>query len=983
MIEFQTLGSVELRGPTGDPLHSIAAQPKRLALLAYLCLAAPRGFHRRDTLLALFWPESDQGHARTSLRNAIHVLRGALGADAVISRGDEQVSINFQRIRCDAVAFDEAVTEGREQDAVSVYRGDFLPGFFIRDVPDWERWLEGERSRLRSLAAETASTMAQRAEGDGNVSAALRWATRAVELTGDDERAVRRLLELFDRADDKAGALGAYDAFARRLAADYNTEPAAETRALAEHIRTRATYGHGVAAHSAPVQSPSSLGSPPTDVSATDVRSESTRKQRLLRLARTYRAAGITAAVGVGMAVFLASTRNGHTADTGSPYRIAVFPFRVLGDTSWTYMREAAMDLVSGDIDGVGDVRRVDPAMLTSRLRREGATDVDQGLARRISTELGAGRYVLGTVVGEADHANISASLYSASRDGGPIAEARTDTKRDSMSRRVMGLALDLLKNQRVGQGGRLSQVGSIHARTYAAERAYFRGETMLRRGMYDSAGFAYEEAVREDSTFALAWFRLADAQSMGARGSLIESIDASMRFRDRLGGRDRLVVEANHAALHGDGKRAEERALAAVTAYPDEMEAWLAVGTTRWWYAWQLGRSPALARPAVERALALDPDYRETLHMMHILALLERRYADVMPSAERAYAPKSPVAFNLTSARAVSAFAGTDTAAQHAVLTELSRVAEFSLFQSAAFVASYTDNLGGARRITELMTESASRSPTAQGRGHVMLALLALAGGARHTALKEFGLAAALDSTVAFLYEGVLTAVPEFGFDDTDLRALRGKLLHWRATTHEDDMQIPWLVIPGELAPPLRVYALGLLSARLGDDALALSYADALRGASEPSDSAGLLPDLALEIRALVAARKGDSSSALADLEGARLRVLWDDQVVSPLHERPVGRFLRARFLHARGRETEALGWYSSLSSLSMIEFVFLAPTYLHEGEIYERAQQPAQAVEYYSRFVERWKECDGELRPLVDDARQRIVRLTAEMKR
>ena len=59
------------------------------------------------------------------------------------------------------------------------------------------------------------------------------------------------------------------------------------------------------------------------------------------------------------------------------------------------------------------------------------------------------------------------------------------------------------------------------------------------------------------------------------------------------------------------------------------------------------------------------------------------------------------------------------------------------------------------------------------------------------------------------------------------------------------------------------------------------------------------------------------------------------------------------------------------------MIEFVFLAPAYLREGEIYESAKQPARAVEYYSRFIARWKTCDLELRPLVDDARRRIARL------
>jgi len=66
-IEFRTLGTLDLRAGDGRELHSLLAQPKRVALLAYLCIAVPRGYHRRDTLRGLFWPESAQEHARTSL----------------------------------------------------------------------------------------------------------------------------------------------------------------------------------------------------------------------------------------------------------------------------------------------------------------------------------------------------------------------------------------------------------------------------------------------------------------------------------------------------------------------------------------------------------------------------------------------------------------------------------------------------------------------------------------------------------------------------------------------------------------------------------------------------------------------------------------------------------------------------------------------------------------------------------------------------
>jgi DNA-binding SARP family transcriptional activator len=56
MIRVQLLGMVDLRADDGAQVDAVLAQPKRLALLAYLATAAP-GSTRRDTLLATFWPE--------------------------------------------------------------------------------------------------------------------------------------------------------------------------------------------------------------------------------------------------------------------------------------------------------------------------------------------------------------------------------------------------------------------------------------------------------------------------------------------------------------------------------------------------------------------------------------------------------------------------------------------------------------------------------------------------------------------------------------------------------------------------------------------------------------------------------------------------------------------------------------------------------------------------------------------------------------
>ena len=57
MIELRTLGAVDLKGADGRAVRSILAQPKRLALLAYLAVHTAGA--RRDSVVALFWPELD------------------------------------------------------------------------------------------------------------------------------------------------------------------------------------------------------------------------------------------------------------------------------------------------------------------------------------------------------------------------------------------------------------------------------------------------------------------------------------------------------------------------------------------------------------------------------------------------------------------------------------------------------------------------------------------------------------------------------------------------------------------------------------------------------------------------------------------------------------------------------------------------------------------------------------------------------------
>ncbi|HEY7635321.1 MAG TPA: bacterial transcriptional activator domain-containing protein [Gemmatimonadales bacterium] len=240
MIQLRVLGRLDLADAEGRELRSLLAQPKRLALLVYLALATPRQFSRRDSLMALFWPDLDEDHARGALRQAIRFLRKELVSGVVVSRGEDELGIDSAIFRCDAAEFDEACDHSNWSRALELYRGDLLAGTYIADgSTELEHWVERKRAGLRSRAAAAAWSLVAVAERAGDPVAAVPWARRAVELSPDDEAGVRRLIRILDSRGDRAGALGAYEAFRRRLAEEYGALPSPETEALLLRVRTR------------------------------------------------------------------------------------------------------------------------------------------------------------------------------------------------------------------------------------------------------------------------------------------------------------------------------------------------------------------------------------------------------------------------------------------------------------------------------------------------------------------------------------------------------------------------------------------------------------------------------------------------------------------------------------------------------------------------------------------------------------------------
>lgn len=236
-VEFRALGTIELRC-RGVEVAEVLGQPKRLSLFAYLALTSRR-LSRRDTLVALLWPEMDHQRARRALRQGLYYLRTHLDGELFVVRGDD-IGIDERRVWSDVAAFDEAWERGDMQTVADLYRGELLEGFHP-SVADNELqyWIDQERSRVRARAAEAHRRLSESAEDAGDLSAAVDRAAARSEIVPGDEGALIALMTLLEKAGKRGSALEEYERFVARN----GFAPFGRAETMARDLRTQVERG--------------------------------------------------------------------------------------------------------------------------------------------------------------------------------------------------------------------------------------------------------------------------------------------------------------------------------------------------------------------------------------------------------------------------------------------------------------------------------------------------------------------------------------------------------------------------------------------------------------------------------------------------------------------------------------------------------------------------------------------------------------------
>lgn len=540
MIELRTLGATELRRD-GVDVRSTLTQPKRLALLIYLRLAAPGAFVARDRLLALFWPESDDQRARNALRQSLHFLRRSLGDEVVVTRAEQEVGIDPGRVVCDAVAFEEALARDRLEEALELYRGDLLPGFHVDDTPELEWWIDEKRAELARRAVDAAHALSESEEQRGALSAAVLWAGRRVALDPTSEPAVRRLMDLLARSGERARALEAFELLARRLDQELGLAPSADTAALAERIRAgeisvggtddpgSVQVGASVPAAEQPGARPSTaaaakrpnvhpLPAPPEDGSDVhghrssapadqDVAPGRTVGARPRRIRSVTLIAGAALLVVAGALIGSRLERSSGTPPGSEAPAIAVMPFL---DMSEDGGREYLSDGIAEELLNV--LARVPGLRVAARtssfaFRHTGVTADSVGRALRVS------HLLEGSVRTDGDRVRVTVQLVE-TRGGFHLWSETYDRRLDDVFRLQDEISREVVERLR-GDLSPAEVPARVETADAAAHELYLRGRHAWNRRTPASLRGAvalFEQAIERDPGYARAWAGLAEA---------------------------------------------------------------------------------------------------------------------------------------------------------------------------------------------------------------------------------------------------------------------------------------------------------------------------------------------------------------------------------------------------------------------------------------------------------------------------------------
>src|SRR5258708_4499032 len=237
-VVFRLLGSPEIRYK--EQAIKIPRRRTRALLYYLVCTQTPQP---RERLLTLLCADADEESARRTFKTLLAEVRALLrGFDPTmewIISDEDQLKLNpLAPLWLDTENFEKvtAATSRHLNRAISLYRGDFLDGFFLKDAPGFETWVRSTRDHFHHLYLSTLRRLAKLYETDDQLEQAIPCTQMLLAADPLLEEAYAHLMHLYWITGKRIEALRQYERLCEVLAQELAIKPSASTQSLYEQI---------------------------------------------------------------------------------------------------------------------------------------------------------------------------------------------------------------------------------------------------------------------------------------------------------------------------------------------------------------------------------------------------------------------------------------------------------------------------------------------------------------------------------------------------------------------------------------------------------------------------------------------------------------------------------------------------------------------------------------------------------------------------
>ena len=232
MLKIRLLGTFEIE--YNDRIIQISGRPEQ-SLFAYLVLNTGT-YHRRERLATLLWPDSPDASARDNLRHVLWRVRKARPAEPAgeyLLASDLTIAFNSSAEHWLDVAVLKMAGECRSADdlisALSVYRGELLPGFY-------DEWVALEREYLNYIFEHNMARLMAKLQLENRWLDILDWGERWLAFGQKPEPAYRSLMWAHMKEGEMSKVADTYARCVKSLG-EIGFEPSEQTRMLYESLK--------------------------------------------------------------------------------------------------------------------------------------------------------------------------------------------------------------------------------------------------------------------------------------------------------------------------------------------------------------------------------------------------------------------------------------------------------------------------------------------------------------------------------------------------------------------------------------------------------------------------------------------------------------------------------------------------------------------------------------------------------------------------